>query len=117
MGVRTENTDRDKMIEIVDGSPSTAESSRLSRLYQKINKESKTRSPLYEQLLKSCEKFKSNLQVLSFSLNELLTVLESFSRICLSEGSTGLTQDIGHFLSEVVRKQGQTVESLDIFDL
>ena len=94
-----------------------------------------TYSPLLDQLLKSCEKFKSNLRVLSLSLTEILVVLERLSKACLKEGSSGdlwiedsvqfvtddlclgLTLDIGDFLSGMTLKQFELVESLvDIFD-
>lgn len=104
------------MIEIVDGIPLTRETSSLANLYHKLMKESKTYSPLLDQLLKSCEKFKSNLRVLSLSLTEILVVLERLSKACLKEGSSGLTLDIGDFLSGMTLKQFELVESLDIFD-
>merc|ERR1712066_1187840 len=114
MGVKGEN--RGRMIEMINGSLVTSEASHLSLLYQKIDRESKKYSPLFDQLIKSCEKFKSNVKSVSSSLSDVLAVLDSLSKACRSDGSSGLTGDVGDFLSQMVRNQSDVVESLDMFD-
>merc|ERR1711953_871428 len=105
-----------KMIEIINGNPTTLETVNLALLCQKIDKESKKYSPLLYQLMKCCERFKSNMALMSSSLSDVLAVMTSLSNTCTSGGSSGLTLDIGKFLSEEVIKQSELLESLEIFD-
>jgi len=105
-----------KMIEIINGNPTTLETVNLALLCQKIDKESKKYSPLLYQLMKCCERFKSNMALMSSSLSDVLAVMTSLSNTCTSGGSSGLTLDIGKFLSEEVIKQSEVLESLEIFD-
>jgi len=106
-----------KMIEIINGSPTTLETLNLALLGQKIENESKKYSPLLHKLLKCCERFQSSVSLLSSSLSDVLRVMTSLSNICLTEGSSGLTLDIGNFLSEDVIKQSDVLDSLGIFDV
>merc|ERR1711953_1234396 len=105
-----------KMIEIINGNPTTLETVNLALLCQKIDKESKKYSPLLYQMMKCCERFKSNMALMSSSLSDVLAVMTSLSNTCTSGGSSGLTLDIGKFLSEEVIKQSELLESLAIFD-
>ena len=97
-----------RMIEIIKGSPVTQEALHFKHLHQKIDRESEVSqylhctacsltilftkqafSPLLHQLLKSCEKFKSSLNLVSSSLSDVLEVLVSLSKECRNEGSSG----------------------------